>query len=112
MKTGVIKTLTDKGFGFIAPAGEDKDIFFHANSLVNIDFDQLQQGDNVSFEVEETDKGMNATNVNLLEDAPAPAATASDDTASDDTASDDTASDASDDATDENEEETTEEAAA
>jgi len=60
---GVIKTLTDKGFGFITVAGQDKDLFFHKNSLVDVQFHELAQGDAVTFDVEEGPKGPNATNV-------------------------------------------------
>lgn len=61
--TGTIKRLTDKGFGFISREGEAKDLFFHSNSLVGVNFDELHEGDAVSFEVEESPKGLNATNV-------------------------------------------------
>jgi CspA family cold shock protein len=61
--TGIIKTLTDKGFGFITVEGEEKDLFFHSNSLVGVQFDELRQGDTVSFETEMSPKGMNAVNV-------------------------------------------------
>jgi len=59
---GTIKTLTDRGFGFIAMEGEE-DIFFHSSSLVDIEFDQLAVGDNVTFETEQSDKGPRAINV-------------------------------------------------
>ncbi|MFZ2310901.1 MAG: cold shock domain-containing protein [Patescibacteria group bacterium] len=61
--TGIIKTLTDKGFGFITVEGQEKDLFFHSNSLVGVQFDELRQGDTVSFETEMSPKGMNAVNV-------------------------------------------------
>ncbi|MEI8249424.1 MAG: cold shock domain-containing protein, partial [Candidatus Taylorbacteria bacterium] len=43
--TGKIKTLTDKGFGFIAREGEAKDLFFHSNDLQGVSFNDLQVGD-------------------------------------------------------------------
>lgn len=61
--TGVIKKKTDKGFGFITVQGQDKDLFFHSKALVGVTFDELQEGDTVSFETEETPKGLNAVNV-------------------------------------------------
>ncbi|HUC89097.1 MAG TPA: cold shock domain-containing protein [Candidatus Paceibacterota bacterium] len=62
--TGTIKKIvTDKGFGFIAVPGMEKDLFFHTNSLVNVSFDDLREGDAVSFEVEDSPKGKNAVNV-------------------------------------------------
>lgn len=59
---GTIKKLTDKKFGFIAQDGGD-DLFFHANNLDGVDFNQLREGDAVTFEVEKTDKGNAAVNV-------------------------------------------------
>ncbi len=61
--TGVIKKKTDKGFGFITVQGQDKDLFFHSKSLVGVTFDELNEGDTVSFDVEESPKGPNAVNV-------------------------------------------------
>ncbi|MFZ2205686.1 MAG: cold shock domain-containing protein [Minisyncoccia bacterium] len=61
--TGIIKRLTDKGFGFITGEGLSKDLFFHSNSLVGVNFDELHEGDAVSFETEESPKGLNAVNV-------------------------------------------------
>lgn len=61
--TGTIKTLTDKGFGFINVEGQEKDLFFHTNSLVGVQFNELREGDAVSFETEQSPKGMNAVNV-------------------------------------------------
>jgi len=59
---GIIKKLTDKNFGFIAQDGGD-DLFFHANNLDGVDFDQLREGDAVTFELEETPKGKAAVSV-------------------------------------------------
>jgi CspA family cold shock protein len=61
--TGTIKTLTDRGFGFIKVEGQEKDLFFHTNSLVGVQFNELREGDAVSFETENSPKGMNAVNV-------------------------------------------------
>jgi CspA family cold shock protein len=61
--TGTIKRLTDKGFGFITGEGLEKDLFFHSNSLVGVTFDELKEGDTVSFETEQSPKGLNAVNV-------------------------------------------------
>lgn len=60
---GTIKTLTDKGFGFIATEGDEQDIFFHSSALVDVSFDELNVGDNVSFETEQSDKGPRAVDV-------------------------------------------------
>ena len=61
--TGTIKTLTDRGFGFISREGEAKDLFFHSKDLNGVMFDQLKQGDTVSFEVADGPKGPAAVNV-------------------------------------------------
>lgn len=60
---GTIKTLTDRGFGFIAREGETKDLFFHSKDLSGVAFDDLKVGDNVTFEVTQSEKGPAATNV-------------------------------------------------
>lgn len=60
---GVIKTLTDRGFGFISREGETKDLFFHSKDLNGVTFDELKQGDTVSFDVQEGEKGPSAVNV-------------------------------------------------
>lgn len=62
--TGIIKKLvSDKGFGFIAVEGMEKDLFFHSKALVDVQFTELNEGDTVSFEVEDSPKGKNAVNV-------------------------------------------------
>jgi len=67
MTKGTIKTLTDKGFGFIAAEGEEKDLFFHANDVVGeTSFDDLQEGDEVEFEISSSDKGPKAADVEKI----------------------------------------------
>lgn len=61
--TGTIARLTDRGFGFIKPDQGDKDVFFHARSLVGIMYDDLREGEAVTFDVEEGPKGPSAINV-------------------------------------------------
>ena len=60
---GVIKTLTDRGFGFISREGEEKDLFFHSKELVGVTYDELKVGDAVTFEVVQGEKGPAATGV-------------------------------------------------
>ena len=62
---GVIKKLNEKGFGFITPTGADKDVFFHMNDLVGVEFNDLNEGDNVTFQTEDSEKGPRAVNVAL-----------------------------------------------
>ena len=64
MEEGKITRITDRGFGFISREGEEKDLFFHSNELQNVQFNELQEGDQVTFEVTEGPKGPNATKVN------------------------------------------------
>jgi CspA family cold shock protein len=69
MKQGKIKFFdTQKGFGFIAPDDGGKDVFVHRNNVENLGYDQgLEDGEAVEFEVEETPKGLSATNVTSLD---------------------------------------------
>ena len=60
---GTIKTLTEKGFRFIAREGETKDLFFHSNDVVGVSYNELQVGDKVTFEVVDGQKGPSAKNV-------------------------------------------------
>jgi CspA family cold shock protein len=59
---GTVKFFnTDKGFGFIEGENSTKDIFVHANNLI----DQINDGDKVSYDVDETPKGPSAINVKV-----------------------------------------------
>lgn len=61
--TGTIKTVTERGFGFIAQEGQAKDLFFHSKDLVGVKFDELKAGDTVTFEVIQGEKGPAAVKV-------------------------------------------------
>lgn len=65
MMTGIIARKKDNGFGFIKPDVDgEKDVFFHARALVDgLMFDDLREGDRVSYEVEQGPKGPAAINV-------------------------------------------------
>jgi CspA family cold shock protein len=65
MAEGTIKRLTDKGFGFIE-AGRGKDLFFHMSSLDGARFEELHEGQKVSFEVGQGPKGPCAEQVRPL----------------------------------------------
>ena len=61
---GIIKKkVNERGFGFISAQGMEKDLFFHSKALVGVTFDELQEGDAVSFDTEDSPKGLNAVNV-------------------------------------------------
>ena len=62
MNNGTVKFFNnDKGFGFITPDAGDKDVFVHANGLI----DEINEGDKVSYDVEEGPKGTSAINVKV-----------------------------------------------
>jgi CspA family cold shock protein len=60
---GIVKTLTDRGFGFITREGEAKDLFFHSKELKGVMFDELKIGDALTFEVVDGEKGPAAVNI-------------------------------------------------
>ena len=61
---GTVKWFNDaKGFGFITREGEEKDLFFHSNELVDVQFNDLREGDELTFEVTDGPKGPSATQV-------------------------------------------------
>jgi cold shock protein len=65
MAEGTIKKLMDKGFGFIN-TGKPKDLFFHSKNLQGVTFDELQEGQRVSFTEGEGPKGPQAENVTAV----------------------------------------------
>jgi CspA family cold shock protein len=63
MSNGTVKFFNNsKGFGFITPEEGGKDVFVHVNELV----DEIKDGDQVSFDIEEGPKGLNAVNVKVV----------------------------------------------
>jgi len=65
MSEGTIKRVTDKGFGFIE-TGTGKDLFFHMSAIEGVRFEDLRQGQRVSFNEGQGPKGPRAENVRLL----------------------------------------------
>ena len=65
MAEGTIKRLTDKGFGFI-DTGTDQDMFFHSSSLQGVSYEELQEGQRVSYTEGQGPKGPRAENVTLI----------------------------------------------
>ena len=62
MSKGTVKFFnTEKGFGFITPDDGGKDVFVHKNGLI----DRITEGDKVSYEVEQGQKGPNAVDVRI-----------------------------------------------
>jgi CspA family cold shock protein len=64
MADGKIKKLTDRGFGFIAQDGGDE-LFFHMSACDGCVFDELREGQAVTFNVGQGDKGPRAENVRV-----------------------------------------------
>ena len=63
MKTGTVKFFDEtKGFGFITEQGTNQDYFVHVSGLI----DQVNDGDNVEFELKQGKKGINAVNVKVV----------------------------------------------
>lgn len=71
MNTGKVETVVaDKPFGFISSDEFESDIFFHQNNLEGeLQERGLKEGDKVTFEVERTEKGLNATNIQLVDES-------------------------------------------
>jgi CspA family cold shock protein len=65
--TGTVVRKRPEGYGFIKPDGDNaKDVFFHAQSLVGITFEELPENARVSFEVIQGPKGPAAENVQVI----------------------------------------------
>ena len=64
MNRGTVKWFNErKGFGFIAREDNDEDVFVHYSAIVSEGFKTLHEGDEVTFEIQEGPKGLQATNV-------------------------------------------------
>ena len=67
MATGTVKWFSDeKGFGFITPDDQGKDLFVHHTNIVGSGFKTLAEGAKVSYEAEEGPKGPSAANVQTI----------------------------------------------
>jgi cold shock protein len=64
MQTGTVKWFNEsKGFGFIAQDAGGADVFAHFRDIQGGGFRTLQENQRVEFEVKQTDKGLQATNI-------------------------------------------------
>ena len=67
MTTGIVKWFNaDKGFGFIAPEDGSDDVFAHFSGINSGGFRSLNEGDKVEFEVQQGDRGLQATNITVI----------------------------------------------
>ncbi len=67
MATGTVKWFNNsKGYGFITPDGETKDVFVHHSQIAGEGYKSLNEGQKVEFEVREGAKGPEATNVGAI----------------------------------------------
>jgi CspA family cold shock protein len=67
MATGTVKWFSDeKGFGFITPDDQGKDLFVHHTGIAGSGFKSLPEGAKVSYDAENGPKGPNAANVQQL----------------------------------------------
>ena len=63
MKNGKVKFFNDaKGYGFIIDLESEADYFVHVSGLI----DEIKEDDEVTFELKEGKKGLNAVNVKLV----------------------------------------------
>ncbi|GAA4948105.1 cold-shock protein [Algibacter agarivorans] len=63
MSKGTVKFFNDsKGFGFITEEGSNNEHFVHISGLI----DDIREGDNVEFDLQEGRKGLNAVNVKVI----------------------------------------------
>jgi len=64
MAAGTVKWFNEsKGFGFISPSDGSKDVFVHFSAIASEGFRTLAEGQEVTFEVENGPKGLQAVNV-------------------------------------------------
>jgi len=62
LKGKIKRVIRERGFGFIS-AEDGKEVFFHRSALQGVNFDTLEEGNEVEFDVERGDKGPRAVNV-------------------------------------------------
>jgi CspA family cold shock protein len=66
MTKGIVKWFNQKkGYGFIAPEGEDKDVFVHITAVQAAGLKRLDEDQEVSFEIEEVDGRKSAINIKV-----------------------------------------------
>jgi CspA family cold shock protein len=67
MHTGTIKkVVSERGFGFISDT-DGREVFFHQSSVVDVQFDALNEQQKVEFDIEDSPKGPRAVNVRVVQ---------------------------------------------
>jgi CspA family cold shock protein len=67
MATGTVKWFSDqKGYGFITPDEDGKDVFVHHSNILGNGYKSLAEGAKVTFEQREGNKGVEAYDVSLI----------------------------------------------
>ena len=65
MKGTIKRVSRERGFGFIS-AEDGSEVFFHRSALQDVDFDTLEEGNSVEFDVETGDRGPRAVNLKVV----------------------------------------------
>jgi cold shock CspA family protein/ribosome-associated translation inhibitor RaiA len=63
---GIVEKLFDEGYGFLREIGEDRQIYFHRNSVLHGDFERLAIGTEVRFTPQEGENGPQASSVQIV----------------------------------------------
>jgi CspA family cold shock protein len=65
LKGTIKRIIRERGFGFIT-AEDGSEVFFHRSALKDVDFDTLEEGNSVEFDVEAGDRGPRAVNLSVV----------------------------------------------
>ena len=63
----VTQLFKDEGYGFLKAVDDDREVYFHQNSVADRQFDRLEEGSGVWYQFEMGDKGPQATTVRLID---------------------------------------------